>query len=165
MKINLDIGDFIRRNLPIHMIQKNRLDLYWMVMRELDTIWKDYASFRDIKDIERNITFSKQSLEWWLNYQIFGGGNKLSIIFGGGNPYFVVLENRDTGDTDYIELSLESDGLENVELARKSDSFGTITTDFAVESQVSLTDIQKEDINLIVEQYRTAGTDYQIIIA
>jgi len=164
MKVNLDIGDFIRRNLPIHMIQPNRLNLYWLIMREIDKIWNDYVSFRTVKYIERNITFSKRSLEWWLNRQIFGGGNKLEIIFGAGNTYYMELGNKSTELSAYEELGIKGDSpTDSVELSRKSDDFGTIDTDFAVESSETLTDSQKEEINLIVEQFRIAGVDYQII--
>lgn len=166
MIINLDIKDFFRRNLPVHMLQPNRLNLYWLIMREISGIYDNYLAFRENKRIEKNITYSKKSLEWWLNRQVFGSGeeNKLAITFGSGNTYFAGLEKRETGDLDYIELSLESDGLASVELARRSDDFGSITTDFVIESQVALTDEQKEQINLIVEQFRTAGVDYQITI-
>lgn len=164
MKINLNIEDFIRRNIPVHMLQPNRLDVYWFIMREIDKVWTEYAAFRDIKDIEKNITHSKKSLEWWLNRQLFGDGyaTKLEIVFGAGNTYYVALENRDTGDLDHVVLSTEA-GSDNMELSRRSDDFGSIDTDFAIESKLTLSEEQKEQINLIVEQFRTAGTDYQII--
>lgn len=166
MKINLDIGNFIRRNLPIHMIQPNRLDLYWLIMREIDAIWNNYKAFRDVKDIERNITFSKKSLEWWLNRQLFGDGNanKIEIIFGAGNPYYMELGSRSTEPNAYVELSTDS-GSNSVELSRREDDFGSISTDFAIQSTENLTDAQKEQINLIIEQFRIAGVNYEIIIS
>lgn len=164
MKINFDIGNFIHKSLPIHMIQPNRMDLYWLVIREINKIWENYRSFRNLKYIEQNITYSKRSLEWWLNYRIFDSGdsNKLIIIVDPGNPYYMALETKDPEGNDYIELSQKSDGKANVKLSQEGDSFG-IDTSFAVKSQTILQSEEKEQINLIVEQFRPAGVDYQII--
>jgi len=166
MIINLDIEKLVRRNLPAHMVQTNRIDLYWLVMREIDYVWQIYADFRDIKKKEQNITFSKLSLEWWLNFRLFSDGKagKLEIIFGGGNPNFMELGTKGANPAAHVNLGIKgATTTESVELARKSDTFGSITTDFAVESAVTLDAKQKEQINLIIEQYRIAGVNYKII--
>lgn len=163
MKLNLNIGQFMRRMLPAHMIQPNRLELYWWILREIDYVWDKFTNFRKIKEIEQNITFSLQSLEWWLNFSVFSKGEtKLSIKLSAGNPYFMLLSNKGDEDEYFTRLS-ETDGTYSETLARKEDEFGDISTDFAIISDVSLTDKQKEQINLITERYRSAGTNYQII--
>lgn len=164
MKINLDIQNLIKRLLPEHMIQKNRISVYWWILREIDYVWKEYKNFRDYKLIEKNITYSLQSFEWWLNLAVFGDGDagKLSIIVGSGNPYYMVLEEGYSGE-DYVLLSSESDGTDSIELARESDNFGVTDVDFAIESEISLSASQKEEINLIVEQFRCASMKYKII--
>lgn len=173
MKINIDFNDLLRRLLPVDMIQQNRINLFWLIFKRLKEKWVEWAEFRDEKYIEANINFSKKTLEWWLNYKIYGNTDigMLHIIFGGGNPYFVELgtepvnvNNLTQAELDALNnVKLGNDGAnEDMELSRLVDSFGNISTDFAVQSEQSLTDEQIEEINLIVEQYKTAGVSYQI---
>jgi hypothetical protein len=160
MIIDINFIRFAKVNLPVHKIQTNRFKLLNLLLRELQSLFDNFVEFRREKLIEQNINHSTKSIEYWLNYKVKEG---LRIIEQEESNYKMELSRKSEADDKQI-LAQKTEASDYVELERKGEESGAeFDEDFAVKYDSSLTNDEKENINIIVERYRAAGTTYKII--
>jgi hypothetical protein len=97
MKLEFDIYEFLRRQLPYHKRQTNRLGLFHWALKQINVVWLQFMTWRQEMIYQNSVTGQRLSLIDFLNRQISGAAGAITIIeTSDGGIYFSTLaENVD----------------------------------------------------------------------
>ncbi len=157
MRIEFSFSEFIRRMLPVHKRQSNRIALHTWTMTELSNLWTSFVTFRENAVFESNSTGQTISLEALLNRNVTGSNNSIYIKQGNDGGLFL---STDTENSDFVWLSLEIEATDSVFIPLD----GEVSTALAVNFEVYIPNTaNKAQVTEIVNRYVVAGYTYNII--
>lgn len=156
MRLEFDIYEFLRRQLPHHKRQTNRLALFNWPIAQLSSLWNAFAIWRSEMIYESNITGQKLALVNLLNRRVTGAANQISISekdYGG--IYLSYLSEA----TDYVFLSTLAEASDLAEIPLDGETATDMTADFTVYVPAG---VNIDQVAKIVDRYVIAGFDYEI---
>lgn len=156
MRLEFSIYEFLRRSLPQHKRQPNRLLLFRWPISELETLWSGFREWRKEMIYESNITGQKMSLVDLLNRRVENSGNGITIIeyIDGG-----IWLSKEEENSDIAELSLLSENTDYKFAAKKGEETTAIDGDFLVLVPVG---VNEDEVRRIVDRYCIAGFEYTV---
>ena len=129
MKLEFDIYEFLRRQLPHHKRQTNRLALFNWPMAQLSSLWNSFADWRREMIYESNITGQKIAIVNLLNRRIEGAANQITIAEKNYGGIFLSYESE---ATDSVYLSTLSEATDLAEIPLDGETATDMTADFTV---------------------------------
>lgn len=157
MRLDFDIYEFIRRMLPLHKRQTNRLALFDWGLSQLRVVWYQFTAWRTEMIYESNITGQKMALEHFLNYKVPGSQDKIFIVekLDGGLFLSLVSENSEA-----VFLSTEAEDSDFSEIPLNGEQLQALDVNF----QVFIPAYADLDIlNQILQRYVIAGMNYEVL--
>lgn len=156
MRPEFDVYEFLRRMLPSHKRQTNRLALFWWALREINTLWASFREWRKEMIYESNITGQRLSLIDLLNRRVNGAGGNITIIEKVDEGIYV---SKLIEAADVAEMSLLSENTDFEYVARRGEGAEAIDADFKVVVPVG---VNFDEVRLIVDRYVIAGYEYEV---
>lgn len=156
MRLEFDIYEFLRRDLPQHKRQTNRLALFYWPLAEIASLWDSFREWRKEMIYESNITGQRMSLVGLLNRLVSNSGNGITIIehIGGG-----IWLSKEEEFSDMAEISLISENSDYKYIARKGEETTAIDGDFLV---LVPDEVNVDEVRKIVDRYCIAGFEYTV---
>lgn len=156
MRLEFDIYEFLRRQLPIHKRQENRLALFDWALNQIRVVWNQFVNWRSEMIYESNITGQKIALVNLLNRRVEGSGNNISIAEKDDGGLFI---GTATESLDYLYMSTATENTDNGEFPKEGELVTALTADFVVYVPVG---VNVDQVAEIVDRYVIAGYDYEI---
>lgn len=156
MRLEFDIYEFLRRQLPQHKRQTNRLALFDWALNQIRVVWNSFVNWRSDMIYESNITGQKIALVHLLNRRVTGAANSISISekdYGG-----IFLSNA-SELTDFAWFSTATEGTDVQEIPKDGEMATDMTADFTVYVPAG---VNVDEVAEIVNRYVIAGYDYVI---
>lgn len=157
MRLDFDIYEFIRRMLPIHKRQPNRLALYDWAAAQLRVVWYQYTGWRTDMIYESNITGQKMPLEHFLNYKVPGSQNQIYIREKLDGALYLSLEVE---GSEYAYFSTEAEDTDFKEIPLAGEQLQTLDINFQVFIPATA---DLDSLTQILQRYAIAGMDYEVI--
>lgn len=156
MRPEFDVYEFLRRSLPQHKRQTNRLALFDWSISQITTLWTSFRAWRKEMIYESNITGQRLPLINLLNRRVPGAGGGITIIeYVDGGIFLSTIEEN----SDVAELSLVSEDSDYKQVARRGEKTTAIDGDFLVLVPAG---VNYDIVRNIVDRYCIAGFEYEV---
>lgn len=156
MRLEFDIYEFLRRQLPIHKRHENRLALFDWALNQIRVVWNQFVNWRSEMIYESNITGQKIALVNLLNRRVAGSGNNISIAEKDDGGLFI---GKLTENIDFLYMSTATENADNGEFPKEGELATALTADFIVYVPAG---VNVDQVAEIVDRYVIAGYDYEI---
>jgi len=156
MRFDFDTYEFLKRMLPHHKRQTNRLALFNWPLLEVQELVSDYREWRLEMIYQSNVTGQKLSLVDFLNRKVTDSGNSIDIVeTEDGSIYFSTF----TEATDPQDISLLSEDTDVLEIPKLGEDGSALTVDFRV---IIPTGVNPDEVDRLMARYVLAGKTYEI---
>lgn len=157
MILDFDINKFLKRMLPIHKRQTNRLKFFWWPLKNIQSLWNEFKEYRKDVFFKANMTGSTISLEAYLNKYVDGANGSISIIESNDYGTWVGFESE---ASDVIEAGLEDiEPDDYVEIAIDGEPGLQLPVKFRV---IAPETANVEQINKYVNLFKLAGKSFDV---
>lgn len=157
MRPEYNITEYLRRSLPHHKRQPNRLALFMWPLQEIATLWASFSAWRREMIYESNITGQKLSLIDLLNRRLNNGVPGITITEKQEASTYASLEAE---ASDYIDAGLEAESEAGKLIGLQGENLTDIDVDFRVYVPAA---VNIDQARAIIERYCIAGYDYDIV--
>jgi hypothetical protein len=157
MTFDFSIYEFLRRQLPKHKRQTNRMALFFWPLNELKTLWEDFVDWRDDMIYQSNITGQTLSLTHLLNKKVTGANGSISIRDTEETGVYISTLAENTA---VVTMSLASEGSTTMNIELYGEGGATLGVSFQVVVPAGVSNAQIEQI---VNRYLIAGMSFTII--
>lgn len=157
MIINATYIRAMRRLLPIHRRQTNRLKVLDFVMEEFDFIFNRYRNYRAELLYRLNVSGETGSLEAHLNKVVPGADGSIQILHE--RDIGVKVQLRTEGGNNTVRVGLRSANV-GVKIALRGEQVAQFDTSFVVKIPAAA---DSNKVTQIVNQYRLAGKSFKVI--
>lgn len=157
MRYEFDLYEFLRRQLPHHKRQPNRMGLFYWALKQLEIVWVKFKAWRLEMVYEINVTGQRLSLIDFLNRKIEGANGAITIIeTADGGLYFSNLAEN----TDWSFMSTLAEATDFSEIPLEGELLTALLVDFQVKIPAA---VNPDEVNEIISRYVLAGKNYEII--
>lgn len=157
MRVEFDVYEFMKRMIPAHKRQTNRLALFWWSIAQINLLWESFREWRKEMIYESNVTGQTLSLVDLLNRRVNGANGGISIVERTDEGIYLSVLNE---DADHAEMSLISENTDFEYVSKAGEGGASLDIDFKVVVPVG---VNFDEVKKIVDRYVIAGYQYEVV--
>lgn len=156
MRLEFDVYEFLKRMLPRHKRQTNRLALFNWSVGQIAALWDEFREWRKEMIYESNITGQRLPLIDLLNRRVEGAEGGITILeyIDGG-----IWLSTEAEASDRADMSTEAEASDYKYIARRGEELTAIEGDFLVLVPMG---VNFDEVKLLVDRYVIAGFEYTV---